>query len=315
MGCHPVSTAVLMTAYNGSRYLPELLASLASQTDPCFTVIMQDDGSSDDTPALLSETAACDSRFVFGSEQGKHLGAAGNFLSLICQAEADYVLLCDQDDIWEPEKMALLKQAMLDLESQFGADTPLLVHSDCSLINEVGEKTCDSFFAHQGWDPAAVTLPRLLVQNNVTGCTLIMNKPLQRLVAAHAEAEKLFMHDWFIALTAASFGRIAFVNHPLTRYRQHAGNEIGASARSLLGRGWAALRSRKEAKERILLTYTHTEAFREMYEDELPAQAKHTVDHYLATQHMRKIPRVAAVRRMGCVMQSPLTRLGQVIFG
>ena len=310
-----MSTAVLMTAYNGSRYLPALLASLASQTDPCFTVIMQDDGSADDTPALLDETAARDSRFVFGSEQGKHLGAAGNFLSLIRQSEADYVLLCDQDDVWEPEKIAVLKQALLDLESRFGADTPLLVHSDCSLINVAGEKTGDSFFAHQGWDPAAVTLPRLLVQNNVTGCTLIMNKPLQRLVAAHAKAEKLFMHDWFIAMTAASFGRIAFINRPLTRYRQHEGNEIGASSHSLLGRGWAALRNREEAKKRILLTYTHAEAFREMYGNELPAQAKDIVDRYLETQHMHKIARVVAVRRMGYVMQSPVTRLGQVFFG
>ena len=310
-----MKTAVLLTAYNGSRYLPALLDSLASQTDPDFTVMMQDDGSADGTPAVLSDFAARDSRFVFGTEQGMHLGAAGNFISLIRQANADYLLLCDQDDLWEPDKVAVLKQAILDLEKQYGADTPLLVHSDCSLIDEYGNQIGDSFFSHQGWDPAAVTLPRLLVQNNVTGCTLIMNKPLQKLIAGHAEAKELFMHDWFAALTAASFGRIAFVNRPLTRYRQHAGNEIGASSRSLLARGLAALKNRKVAKRRIMLTYTHTETFRKLYGDELPARAKETVDQYLSTQHMRKIPRVLAIRRMGCVMQNPVTRLGQVLFG
>ena len=310
-----VKTSVLLTAYNGSIHLPVLLESLAAQTDRDFTVLMQDDGSPDETPSLLSAIAKQDSRFVFGNEQGKHLGAAGNFLSLLRQSDADYVLLCDQDDFWESDKIAVLKQAILDLEEQFGAETPLLVHSDCSLVNETGAPIGDSFFRHQGWDPSAVTLPQLLVQNNVTGCTLIMNAALRKLVAAHAVAKDLFMHDWFIALTAASFGRIAFVDRPLTRYRQHGDNTIGASTQPLLIRGLNALRKRQDAKRRILLTYTHTAVFRKLYGDDLPAAARKTVDDYLATRHMHKIPRVLAVRRMGCVMQSPVTRLGQLLFG
>ena len=315
MGYHLVKTAVLLAAYNGSTHLPELLASLRAQTDPDFTVLMQDDGSTDETPVLLRDAAANDSRFRFGTGQGSRLGAAGNFISLLRQTDADYCLLCDQDDVWEPEKTAVLKQAMADLEKEYGQDIPLLVHSDCSLIGENGEPAGDSFFRHQGWDPDAVTLPRLLVQNNVTGCTLIMNRPLIDLTAAHARAKDLFMHDWFIALTAASFGRIGFVNRPLTRYRQHAGNAIGASAKPLAARALAALKNRKEAKRRILLTYTHTKVFRKLYGDGLPAPARETVDAYLATQRMKKIPRVLAVRRMGCVMQSPVTRLGQIFFG
>ena len=310
-----MKTAVLLTAFNGEAHLPELLDSLRSQTDPDFIVLMQDDGSSDDTPILLKEAAARDERFAFGAEQGKHLGAAGNFISLIRQTDADYTLLCDQDDIWEPEKLSVLKQALQDLESRYGSNLPLLVHSDCSLIGESGDQIGSSFFRHQGWDPGAVTLQQLLVQNNVTGCTLIMNRPLRVLIASHARARDLFMHDWFIALTAASFGHIAFVGQPLTRYRQHTANVIGASSRSLLVRGIAALRDRKNAKRRILLTYTHTKVFRKLYGSELPAAAQDTVDAYLATERMKKIPRVLAVRRMGCVMQSPVTRLGQILFG
>ena len=310
-----VKTSVLLTAYNGSIHLPVLLESLAAQTDRDFTVLMQDDGSTDETPSLLNDISERDSRFVFGSEQGQHLGAAGNFLSLLRQSDADYVLLCDQYDFWEPDKIAALKQAILDQEAQYGTDMPLLVHSDCSLVNESGEPIGSSFFRHQGWDPAAVTLPQLLVQNNVTGCTLIMNAALRKLVSAHAVAKDLFMHDWFIALTAASFGRIAFLNRPLTRYRQHGDNTIGASTQSLLSRGVSALRNRQDAKRRILLTYTHTAVFRKLYGEDLPAEARKVVDGYLATRHMRKIPRVLAVRRMGCVMQSPVTRLGQLLFG
>ena len=310
-----MKTVVLLTAFNGSAHLPALLDSLRSQTDPDFFVLMQDDGSTDNTTALLRETAALDSRFVFAAEQGMHLGAAGNFCSLIRQTDADWCLLCDQDDVWEPDKITVLKQAMRDLEKQYGSSMPLLVHSDCSLIDQDGELIGDSFFRHQGWDPAAVTLPRLLVQNNVTGCTLIMNRPLLDLIAANARAKDLFMHDWFIALTAASFGRIAFVSRPLTRYRQHTDNTIGASTRSLPVRALSALRNRKDAKRRILLTYTHTKVFRKLYENKLPTDALETVDAYLATQRMKKIPRVLAVRRLGCIMQSPVTRLGQILFG
>ena len=315
MGDHLVKTAVLLAAFNGSAHLPGLLESLRSQTDRDFYVLMQDDGSTDGTQKILSEAAAQDVRFLFGSEQGFHLGAAGNFLSLIRQADADCCLLCDQDDVWEPEKVCVLKQALLDLGEQYGNETPLLVHSDCSLIDEAGEMIGSSFFRHQGWDPAAVSLQQLLVQNNVTGCALIMNEPLRKLIAAHAKAKDLFMHDWFIALTAASFGRIAFVSRPLTQYRQHGENAIGASAKPLLVRGLTALRNGKDAKRRILLTYTHTKVFRKLYGDGLPEPARNIVEAYLATQHMRKIPRVLAVRRMGCVMQSPVTRLGQILFG
>ena len=315
MGCHLVRTAVLLAAYNGSSHLPELLDSLLSQTDPDFFVLMQDDGSDDATPVLLRDIADRDERFLFGAEQGSRLGAAGNFLSLIRQADADYCLLCDQDDIWEPEKIAMLKQAMRDMESRYRADTPLLIHSDCSLINQAGERIGGSFLRHQGWDPEALTLPRLLVQNNVTGCTLIMNHSLCRLIASHAEARDLFMHDWFIALTAASFGRIGFVDQPLTRYRQHEGNAIGASAKPLLLRGLNALMNVKEAGNRIRLTYTHTEVFERIYRDELPVQAHAVITDYLATRHMHKLSRLMAVFRMGCVMQSPVTRLGQILFG
>ena len=315
MGCYLVKTAVLLTTFNGSRHLPALLDSLLAQTDPDFTVLLQDDGSKDDTVSLLTDLCAKDPRFSFGAEQGQRLGAAGNFLSLVRQTDADYTLLCDQDDLWEKDKIAVLKNAMNEMEAEYGTEIPLLVHSDCSLISEEGSRIGDSFFSHQGWDPNAVTLPPLLVQNNVTGCTLIMNAPLRSLIASHARAKDLFMHDWFIALTAASFGKIRFVGQALTQYRQHDDNTIGASAQPLLKRGLAALGKRQEAKRRILLTYTHTKVFNKLYQGELPAEAQKIISAYLATQHMRKIPRILTVRRLGCVMQSPVTRLGQLLFG
>ena len=315
MGDFLVRSVILLAAYNGERHLPALTESIRQQTDSDFSVLMQDDGSTDQTVPILEKLCAEDSRFTMGSESGRHLGAAGNFLSLIRQAEGDCFLLCDQDDLWEPEKTARLKTAMREAERQYGKDCPLLVHSDCRLISEQGEPVADSFFRHQGWDPKAVTLPPLLVQNNVTGCTLIMNRALAGLIAAHGRAKDLFMHDWFIALTAAAFGHVIFLNEPLTRYRQHGDNAIGASRKGLIARGFAALRQRKQAKRRILLTYTHTLVFRKLYEGMLPEEADRITAAYLETRRMPKMKRIRAVRALGCVMQSPVTRLGQTLFG
>ena len=95
---------VLLAAYNGEAYLPALLESLRAQTAD-FRVLWQDDGSSDRTAALLTAISGEDPRFRPGAEQGLHLGAAGSFLSLMRQDDAPYTALCDQDDLWQPDKL------------------------------------------------------------------------------------------------------------------------------------------------------------------------------------------------------------------
>ena len=304
--------SVLLATFEGMAHLPEQIATLRGQTAD-FRVLWQDDGSTDGTADFLASLA--DGRFTPGNQQGQHLGAAGNFLSLLRQDDAPYTALCDQDDLWQPEKLARCLAAMVQAEAAYGPDTPILVHHDCRVVSADGAVLHDSFFRHQGWDPRANTLPRLLVQNNVTGCTCVMNAALRRLVADHARAEQLFMHDWFIALTAAAFGRIVFVDAPLIDYRQHGSNALGASRHGLIRRGIAALHTPERARDRIRLTYRQARAFRDMYGDSLPEAAAAAIDGYLAIEGLPKGKRIAALRRGGYLMQSPLTRLGQRIFG
>lgn len=306
---------VLLAAYNGAAFLPRQAASLAGQLGEKFRVVIQDDGSTDDTPALIASLCAEDARFATGAESGRHLGAIGNFLSLMRQSDAPYCALCDQDDEWAPDRLLACMAAMRRAEETYGADVPLLVHSDAHLIDEHGAEIAPSFFARQGWDGDANTLARLLVQNNVTGCTALMNAPLRRLVTAHGQAQTMFMHDWFIALTAAAFGHIMFVPQPLVGYRQHGGNVMGASADGLMGRAAKALSMPAKGRERIALTYRHARAFREAYGSELPADMQAVVDGYLATERMPKLLRVWAVQRGGYTMQSRVTRAGQILFG
>lgn len=315
MGLEMVKTLqVLMACYNGEKYLPQQLASLQNQDDLCFSVLMQDDGSADSTPALL-QAACTDSRFLMARNNGQHHGAIGNFLSLMEQCTADYAALCDQDDVWASDRLSRCRAAMEEAEARYGAHTPLLVHSDARLVDAEGSTLHESFFAHQGWDKTAVTLSRLLVQNNVTGCTLLMNAALRRLVVQHGDPARMYMHDWFIALTAAAFGHIIFVDEPLVNYRQHGVNVMGASQQTQVQRGARALSQWEKGKARIALTYTHTRAFQEAYGEALPQEARHIIDAYLATEKMPKPRRVLTVQKLGCTMQSSVTRLGQVIFG
>lgn len=315
MGCEVVSMQVLLATYNGETYLPQQLESLRTQTATDFTVLMQDDGSTDGTLPLLKSWTKRDPRFQLSTDCGQHYGAKGNFLSLIRQSTADYVALCDQDDEWMPVRLQRCREALQAAEAQYGASVSLLVHSDARLVSSDEQLLQESFFRHQGWDPTAVTLPRLLVQNNVTGGTLMMNAALCRLVAKHGDAQTMHMHDWFIALTAAAFGHVLFIDEPLENYRQHGINVMGASRKTLIQRGIKALSAWEKGKKRIALTYTHTRAFRNAYGDTLPDEARSIIDRYLATEKQGKLQRVLAVQRGGYTMQSTVTRLGQILFG
>ena len=307
--------SVLLAAYQGETHLPVQLASLQAQESVDFRVLWQDDGSTDGTLPLLEAITRQDERFQPGQQQGQRLGAAGNFISLLTQDDAPYSALCDQDDIWHADKLQRCLAALRDAEARLGPETPLLVHHDCRLIRADSTLLHPSFFRHQGWDPAAVSLPRLLVQNSVTGCTCVMNAALRRLVTAYADPTKLYMHDWFIALTAAAFGQILFLPDPLVDYRQHGANVMGASRTGLFRRGLSALKAPNQARQRIALTYAHTRMFRDACQGSLPPDPAALLDAFITAEQLPKLQRMRTLYRLGCTMQSPVTRLGHLIFG
>lgn len=307
--------SVLLATYRGERFLPQQLASLRAQSMGQFRVLMQDDGSDDGTVALLNRVAAEDARFRLGTEGGGHRGAAGNFLSLLRQDDAPYTALCDQDDVWHADRLAVGLSILRDAEARLGTSTPLLCHSDCRLVDETGRVTAQSFFRRQGWRPDATTLPQLLVQNNATGCTMLMNAALRRLVVAHGDAAQMYMHDWFIALTAASFGQVLVAPGTLVDYRQHDANVLGASRTGLLRRGVSALGHRKKVRQRIQLTYDHARCFAASYGETLPEAARRVVETYLQTEELPRLRRIAALRQGNYVMQSWVTRWGQYFLG
>lgn len=219
---------ILLATYNGERFLAEQLDSILAQSYTGWRVVARDDGSTDGTRRILERYVAAHPRRIMLVEDGdRELGACRNFERLMEQARADYVMFCDQDDVWLPDKIDRLLSAMGELEKSTGGDLPLLVHSDLAVVDENLRSLHPSFWRYQSVDPKfGQSLNRLLKQNVNTGCTALCNRRLIEL-ALPIPAGAL-IHDWWIALVAAALGRIGFVREPLVQYRQHGQNKFGA---------------------------------------------------------------------------------------
>lgn len=219
---------ILMATYNGGKFLEAQLDSLRAQTVTGWRLWIRDDGSTDDTVKIIRRCADQDERVRLLPADGMRLGAALSFSSLMERfaAEGEYLMFCDQDDVWRPDKIAVTLARMREMEARFGAQTPILVHTDLSVADRELKLLPPSFWHYQGLDPEIKSMNRLLVQNNVTGCTVMVNRELALL--ASPVPPQAIMHDWWLALVAATFGKIGHVARPTMLYRQHGGNDTGA---------------------------------------------------------------------------------------
>lgn len=221
--------AVLLATHNGALFLENLLDSVMSQTIQA-TIFVRDDGSDDDTPEILSSRA--DQLTLLDDRLG-NVGIVENFNILAKATGTSYLAFADQDDIWEVDKLAAQMDLMLRMENEFGQDMPILIHSDLAVCDSCLRLVDSSLWRFQRLNPDVQSLSRLLVQNNVTGCTMIINKPLKDL--AFPVPQTAVMHDWWLALVASAFGKIGYVARPLVRYRQHNANQLGAVRSDLKG--------------------------------------------------------------------------------
>ena len=294
---------ILIAVYNGEKVLPRLLRSLDEQTVK-GNILWQDDGSGDASRSMMPGKEVCIPH---------QKGAKGNFMSLLKASENEYAMFCDEDDVWHPDKIEKTLLKMREGERLYGRETPLLVHTDLRVTDGDGNETHASMFSHQGWDKGANTLNRLLVQNNVTGCTVMVNKALKELLLK-ADAENMFMHDWWAALTAAAFGKVLFVEETTLDYYQHGGNQVGASKKGLMARGIKALGAYKKGKERVALTWRHGKAFYEACQDILPDESRRCLENFLSIEHKNKLCRMIALQKGGYLMQSKVTRIGHMFF-
>jgi rhamnosyltransferase len=225
------STFIVLASFNGAKYIAEQIESLRAQTQSQWELLIRDDGSTDDTLSIIRDYLQKDSRIQILEHSGTDGGSTlGNFSALLAAAYergADYVFCCDQDDVWEPNKLELMLLKMRQLE---GIDRePSLLHHDLAVVNEKLELTADSFIELMQLRPRDEQNPeRLISRNEVTGCAMVCNRAL--LEIALPVSRKAVMHDWWLVLCAAYFGRLAYTPEKLVKYRQHGDNLIGAKS-------------------------------------------------------------------------------------
>jgi glycosyltransferase involved in cell wall biosynthesis len=226
---YPIVTVVLAT-YNGERFLPEQLESLAAQSRRPDRLVLRDDGSIDHSVEIVR---AWTHRYGVAFQQvtGSRLGPARSFLRALQAAEpADIFLFCDQDDVWQPYK---IERALDHLPWGDGVAPAL-----CATRLEVVDEQLN--LLRLSTLPKGLSFASATCESLLTGCTMAFNAAFRELLV-RALPEHVAMHDWwcYLLATSATGAALHFDSTPTVRYRQHGGNALGAGPI-----GWPALRAR-----------------------------------------------------------------------
>lgn len=217
--------AVLLAHYNGDAYLGEQLHSLSAQTHHDWSLILSDDGSSDDWLETTVGFARTHPGRHVSIVNGPRLGSARNFLSLVAVAGSTvpFAAFCDQDDVWLPRK---LEKAVAALDG-VGSEQPAL-YCGRTMI-------CDRQLVPLGPSPLFQRPPgfrNALVQNIAGGNTMVLNRAaLDLLQDTMHHASDVVSHDWWAyQIISGAGGRVIYDPEPSVLYRQHDENQVGANA-------------------------------------------------------------------------------------
>jgi glycosyltransferase involved in cell wall biosynthesis len=260
-----MQVVVLMSTYQGAPYVVEQLASILAQLPPDGRIVVRDDGSTDGTPDKVQ--ALGDARITL--QRGSNIGFVRSFLTLLSEApaDADMVMLADQDDVWLPHKIARAWEHLAPL-----AGTPALYCSRLQLV--------DAQLRPLGLSPLWQRRPSFenaLTENIVTGCTAAMNPAALRLVRRCGDPQLIHFHDWWLYLVVAAFGKVVYDPEPGVHYRQHGGNVIG------MGSGFARYLAivrfvRKTSWVHIM--YRQIGNFKAVFSDALDPQQRNLLGRY-----------------------------------
>lgn len=223
---------VLLATFNGEAYLPHQIDSILAQKDVILRIIARDDGSTDSTVEILESYARKFEKKFEIIYSKSNLGPKGNFSKIMEHSRSAYIAFSDQDDVWDPNKLSIEIKVIRDLERDLGRECPILVHTDLAVVDKQLSPIAESFWAYEGINPGRHSPNQLLVQNTVTGCTVLCNRSL--LQRAMPIPQMALMHDHWLALVASVFGHIHYLPGPLVQYRRHQTNAIGPSRYSLL---------------------------------------------------------------------------------
>jgi glycosyltransferase involved in cell wall biosynthesis len=214
------TVGTVVATYNGERYLDEQLKSIINQSQRPQQIVIVDDCSQDETKEIIRKyVKELPDLFLF-IENKENLGAKRTFEIGISKCETDYIALCDQDDVWKPDK----------IEKQFNSlednrDSKLCFH-DLELIDKKGDTLANSYWKVAPSDEPLPVIGRQArarvagFSNPVPGCTMFFSSSLKDYIIPISSSIWIG-HDWWISVIAFFFDAPIYVNETLSRYRFH----------------------------------------------------------------------------------------------
>lgn len=213
---------VLMSTYNGERYIKEQIDSILNQKNVDIKLLIRDDGSKDSTVSIIKEYQEKTNNQVELYPSEKNIGFAESFWELLLNApKADYYAFSDQDDYWLEDKIAIAVNYLVN------KTIPCLYASNFWLVDEKLKKIDqEQLFSME------TIRPENLIITNTRACgnTMVWNQKLQDLVLLHPEKEMITTyHDIRLEFMAAMLGEFYIDSNRTILYRQHTNNVSGGS--------------------------------------------------------------------------------------
>ena len=220
---------ILLSTYNGEQFLSEQIESIITQSFTDWKLIIRDDGSTDSTKSIIDHYCRLFPEKIFKlNGRTDNIGVIRSFELLLSECKSDYIMFCDQDDVWLPNKIEISFQEIKRLESMYTANYPLLVHTDLIVVDEELRTVNSSFWSFTQLNPDIIEQNKyfLGIANCVTGCTMLFNSAAKKVALPFPN--NCLMHDAYIALTVKKHGYMAHIAEPTIKYRQHSKNKLGA---------------------------------------------------------------------------------------
>ncbi len=306
---------ILMAAYNGEKYIAEQIESILHQTERGWKLVIQDDCSADGTFKIAEEYARKYPGRILAVQRKTPFGSAqNNFFSMLRFANSEYTMFCDDDDIWLPDKIHITLAEMKRLEQSSGPETPLLVHTDLRVANSELKMISSSMVRTQKLDPARTSLNRLLVQNNATGCTMMVNRPLLDLAVRRGLPRHAVMHDWWLALIASALGKIGFVPRATVLYRQHRNNQVGAKNAGSLRYNLRRLANGEAVRQSLDAAYGQAVEFLDRFGPLLDESQKRLLRDFISISFLGKWKRLFTIQKGDFWKTGFFRKCGQIWF-
>ncbi|MDD4371350.1 MAG: glycosyltransferase family 2 protein [Anaerostipes sp.] len=261
---------ILLATCNAETYLKAQLESIGAQSYENWNLVIGDNNSTDQTLDIIqSFEEKYPGQVSVVSMNSEIDGVVGIFVHLIQDSHGPYFMFCDQDDVWKPDKIYLSLQKMEALEERYGKGTPILVHSDLSVVNENLEMIAESYFQYANI-PKRISLNQLVIQNSTVDCTIMINRSLQNFFLQSLPVNKILSHGYWSALIARVFGKIGFVNEPTMYHRRHDEDESSYDLLGNIKQLPQQIRGQKaDYHRKVIQTMEQVQAFTSTYKDEL----------------------------------------------